>query len=101
MANYEYRLTTKDNPFDPFTQYDSWLNYDHLHAAEHCNVFTDQLLARFARVSDELSDSEYNDEINDAITRIIVLDPFDLYRRVRREIKEIETGSENEPKTTE
>lgn len=88
MAQYEYRLTTKDNPFDPFTQYESWLNYDHLHYLEHGGVFTDQLLARFARTSDELSDFEYNDEINDAITRIILVDPLDIYRRVRREIKE-------------
>jgi hypothetical protein len=88
MANYEYRLTTVDNPFDPFTQYDAWLNYDHLHVAEHGNVYTDQLLARFARTSDELSDSEYNDEINRAITRILVLDPLNIYRRKRREVPE-------------
>ena len=96
MASYEYRLTTKDNPFDPFTQYESWLNYDHFHVAEHGNVFTDQLLARFARTSDELSDSEYNEEINNAITRIIVLDPFDLYRRVRREVTETNDETEIE-----
>ena len=90
MANYEYCLTTKDNPFNPFTQYESWLNYDHFHYLEHGGVFTDQLLARFARTSDELSDFEYNEEINDAITRIILLDPFDIYRRVRREVKEDE-----------
>jgi len=88
MANYEYRLTTVDNPFDPFTQYESWLNYDHLHAVEHGNVFTDQLLARFARTSDELSDFEYNEEINNAITRIMVLDPLNIYRRKRREVPE-------------
>lgn len=87
---FEYRLTTKDNPFDPFTQFDSWLNYDHMHAEEHGNVFTDQLLARFARTSDELSEKEYNEEINDAITRIIVLDPLNIYRRVRRNVEENE-----------
>lgn len=92
---YEYRLTTKDNPFDPFTQFDSWLNYDHLHVAEHGNVFTDQLLARFARTSDELSDFEYNEEINEAITRIIVLDPFDLYRRVRRLVEDDEEENDS------
>ena len=94
MAHYEYRLTTKDNPFDPFTQYDSWLNFDRLHAVEHGNVYTDQLLARFARTSDELSDSEYNDEINDAITRIIVVDPLDIYRRVRRKVENDESEIE-------
>ena len=93
MIQYEYRLTTKDNPFNPFDQYDSWLNYDRLHVVEHGNVYTDQLLARFARTSDELSDAEYNDEIKRAIAHIISIDPFDLYRLVS---KEIETENENE-----
>lgn len=88
MSYNEYRLTTKDNPFDPFTQYDSWLNYDHMHVDEHAGVYTDQLLARFARTSDDLSDAEYEEEINEAITRIIVLDPFDLYRRVKRKVED-------------
>lgn len=96
MAHYEYCLTTKDNPFDPFTQYESWLNFDHMHVAEHANVFTDQLLARFARTSDELSDFEYNEEINNAITRIMVLDPFDLYRRVRRLVEDDTEDSDEE-----
>lgn len=79
---YEYRLTTVDNPFDPFDQYLEWLKYDHLVLKYN----TDGLLARFARTSDDLSEKEYNDEINDAITRIMVLDPSGLYRRVRREV---------------
>lgn len=79
---YEYRLTTVDNPFDPFDEYQEWLKYDH--TVLHYN--TDGLLARFARTSDDLSDKEYNDEINEAITRIMCLDPSGLYRRVRREV---------------
>ena len=76
---YEYRLTTVDNPFDPFEQFESWLNYDKRQGYD-----TLELQARFARTSDELSDYENRLEIKDAITRIIVLDPFNMYIRVRR-----------------
>lgn len=81
-TKYRYRLTTVDNPFDPFEQYESWLLYDKLH---HYN--TPETVAAFARTSDNgLTDSLNHEEINDAITRIIVLDPCNMYIRVRQPI---------------
>ena len=78
----EYRITTKDNPFDPFDQYYEWLMYDHVVLKYN----TDGLLARFAYTSDALTDKENNDQINEAIFRIMALDPSGLYRRVKREV---------------
>ncbi len=79
---YGYYLTTIDNPFDPCNQFDSWYLYDELHGYGTCG-----LLARFAKTSDALSDAENADEINDAITRIIALDPFNIYKRVKKPIE--------------
>ncbi len=74
---YRYYLTTVDNPFDPCNQFDSWYLYDELSGYGTCG-----LLARFAKTSDALTDEENAREINDAITRIIALDPFNIYKRV-------------------
>lgn len=67
-------LTTKDNPYDFFTQEDEWRKFDHLKGYN-----SEDYLARVAHVSDSLSDKEYNDEIKRAIREIITLDPFDIY----------------------
>lgn len=91
--HYIYRLTTIDNPFDPFEQYESWLNYD-----KRMNYDTPGLQSRYARTSDELSDAENEIEINDAITRVIVNDPLNMYIRVRKLVKS--TSQSDEETTT-
>jgi hypothetical protein len=84
---YEYRLTTKDNPFNPFDQFDSWLRYDMDNIDIHGGVSTCDILARFAHTSDDLSPKEYAEEINRAITKIMSIDPLDIYRRVRKKVE--------------
>ena len=46
-------LTTKDNPFDPFTDFDSWFMYDSEKGYNTCG-----LIDRIARTSNALSDAE-------------------------------------------
>lgn len=43
-------LTTDDNPFDPFTQWDQWYAYDESHHYGSC-----EYLARVAKTSPDLS----------------------------------------------
>lgn len=74
MAQLRYFLTTIDNPFDPVDQQDSWLLYDQLN-----NYRSNELLSSFARTSDELSDSDNQQEIRDACLRIMALDPNNIY----------------------
>ena len=80
---YSYFITTVDNPFDPCDEFDSWLLYDKMHGYDSL-----ELLARFARTSEELSDGENQFEINQAITRIIVLDPFNIYKRIKKPVND-------------
>ena len=75
----EIMLTTIDNPFNPFTQYDEWLAFD-----EQKGYYTNNYLARIANTSFELSESEENEEIDNAINEIVRLDPFLIYRKVKR-----------------
>ena len=62
----EVFLTTIDNPYNYFTQFKEWLDYDTL-----MGYGTPQYLARIAKLSDELSDEETQIELEHAIDSII------------------------------
>ena len=79
----EFRLTTVDNPFDPFTQFDQWFQFDVQKGYNSCAY-----LARISRTSEELTEKENNQQIEKAINDIIVLDPFNIYKKVSREVEE-------------
>lgn len=70
-------LTTIDNPFDPFTQWDHWKRYD-----EDKKYYTCNYLARIAKTSDDLSDEENNKEIESAINEIVSFNIIGLYKKV-------------------
>ena len=59
-------LTTSDNPYDPYVQFDQWFQFDELHDYHCC-----ALLARCAPVSNELSSRLYNELIEQTIDSII------------------------------
>lgn len=59
-------ITTVDNPFDYFKQFDEWLNYDRL-----MGYFTLEYLARIAKTSKDLSDEDERLELERAIDSII------------------------------
>ena len=61
----EYMLTTVDNPFNPFTQWDDWYAFD---AAK--GYHTPGLLARICQSSDELSDADQTLAVQLAIGEI-------------------------------
>ena len=69
-------LTTFDNPYDPFDQFDQWFMFDNDHGYCSC-----QYLARIARISDALSEKENDEEVERAIDEIIRLDPFNIYKK--------------------
>lgn len=80
MDDESAMLTTVDNPYNPFTQYDEWYNYD-----RYLKHFTPEYLARVAIVSDGLSPAEQQAVIDDAIAEIVALNFNGLYARVTRE----------------
>ena len=75
-----YALTTADNPYDPFDQFDDWSMYDHTHG--WC---CSELLARIAFTSSQLTDEENNHEIERAINEIIKYDFMNIYTKAKRE----------------
>ena len=62
------RITTEDNPFDPFTEWNEWYFYD-----LSKGYFTCERLDRLAKTSSELSDEINDEELNDAIDQLIEL----------------------------
>lgn len=81
----EKMLSTKDNPYNPFTQPDEWFSYDSFHAHHSC-----ELLGRIARCSYDLSDEMNTQIINDAVDSIVKNDPLHIYIAVEREVEEAE-----------
>lgn len=59
-------LTTIDNPFNPFTHYDEWFQFD-----ESKGYHTSQFLAKIAKTSSNMSDSDYEKEVERAIDEIV------------------------------
>lgn len=78
MTN-ECMLTTVDNPFDPFTQFDSWFLFDVEKGYNSCAY-----LDRIAKTSDQLSDKENEEEIERAIDEIIKYDFMNIYKKVKK-----------------
>lgn len=72
-------LSTNDNPFNPFKNFDAWLMYDTDNGYNSCAI-----LDRVARTSDSLSDGENELEIERAIDEIIKYDPLNIYKKVVR-----------------
>lgn len=73
----QHMLTTVDNPYDPNTQFDEWYAWD-----EAAGYHTLSLLARIARVSDELSEADMDAAIEAAIQEIVSVNASGVHRKV-------------------
>ena len=75
----EFMLTTVDNPYDPFDQFDSWLLFDKEKGYDSC-----EKIARMVNVTDDMTQKEVDEEANRAIEKIIQLDFLDIYKKAYR-----------------
>lgn len=74
-------LTTVDNPFDPYTDFAHWWVHDSTYGHKCCEI-----TARLARVSDLMSEVEYQAEVERAIDDFLLYDPTGLYKKVVVEV---------------
>lgn len=72
-----HMLTTVDNPWDPFTQFDEWLQFD-----ESSGYYTTQYLARLTLSSGDLSDADQSSAIETAIDVAVEENVNGIYRKV-------------------
>ena len=75
-------ITTIDNPFDPFEQFDEWRAFD-----ESMGYYTCAYLARIVVTSPELSAKDEALAIDQAIEEIMNLNLLGIYKEVRKEIE--------------
>jgi len=73
-------LTTTDNPYDPFDDYDEWSAYDN-----RMGYNTPGLLARITITSDELSEPDQYLAIDQAIDEIVSENVSGIYKKVSRD----------------
>ena len=72
-----HMLTTVDNPYDPFTEYEAWSLFD-----ARAGYNTPQYLARICITSHDLSEEQQNEAIESAISEIVELNINGMYRKV-------------------
>ena len=77
--NSEVMLTTFDNPYDPFSQFDDWFLFDVEKGYNSCAY-----LARIAKTSESLTDEENTTEVERAIDEILKYDFLDIYKKIKR-----------------
>lgn len=75
----DYRLTTFDNPYNPFEQFSLWYMFDCEQGYNTCSK-----IARIANIKDDMSDKEIEDEYNRAIEVLIDNDFLNIYKKVQR-----------------
>ena len=72
-------LSTIDNPFNPFEDFNSWFLFDVEKSYNSCSY-----LARIAKTSNEFTEEEEAEEIERAIDEIIQYDFMNLYIKVKQ-----------------
>ena len=70
-------ITTKDNPYSPFDNFDKWFLYDVGLGYNTCGK-----LARFAEISDALTEKENDEIIENAIDTVVLNDFLGIYKKI-------------------
>lgn len=70
-------ITTIDNPFDYFEQFENWYLFDMEKGYNTCSR-----LARLMSYDESMTQKEEDEQRELAIDRLVELDPFDIYRKI-------------------
>ena len=73
----EYMLTTIDNPFNPFTNFDDWYAFDTSKGYNTC-AYPD----RICNSSENFTEEEENQAINEAIDEIVKMNILGIYVKI-------------------
>lgn len=79
LDSSEFMLTTVDNPYNPFTQYEEWMEFD-----ATLGYHTPSFLGRVVVLSNELSEADAALAVQVAIEQIVQENVLGLYRKVSR-----------------
>ena len=79
MNESNVMITTFDNPYNPFTNFNDWFMFDVEKGYYTCNY-----LARIVNLSDDMTEKEQEAEIERAIDEIILYNPFNIYKKIKK-----------------
>lgn len=82
MQKESFMLSTVDNPFNPFTNFEEWLEFDKEKGYGTC-----EYLARIVPFSEDGSESEKLTAIQKGIDEIIEADDLGLYIKIKKDSK--------------
>ena len=68
-------LTTFDNPYSPYEEFEKWYQYD----------------VRIAETSSQFTDNENAYEIEKAIDKIVAADPINIYKKLKINVSDEDT----------
>lgn len=78
-------VTTLDNPYDYFTQFDEWYAFDTQKGYNTCAY-----VARIAKTSSEMSEKDYENAVNDAVDEILDFNLTGNYVKTVEKQKKVE-----------
>lgn len=83
-------LTTFDNPYDPFEQFEEWFLFDVEKGYNTCAY-----MGRLSKITDDMSQKEIDEECDRVMDKIIKYDFMNIYKKVCRDMsKETEETEE-------
>lgn len=80
----EIRITTLDNPFNPFTDFARWFMFDVSNGYNTCGK-----LERLTNITDDMTDKEIEEQRNYAINFLLDNDLFKMYKVVTKDDKSL------------
>ena len=80
--NTECMLTTFDNPYDCFEQFELWWLFDIEKGYNTCSY-----LGRLVHFTDDMTQKEMNEEVERAIDEVLKYNPLGIYKKVERQTR--------------
>lgn len=93
MATVQYILTSRENPWDYFTQFDEWFRFERDYGYNSCGI-----VAAIAKTSPKLSDEINTMITNQAIDEFLANDILNVYKKVSRSTQKSNETAMNEIK---
>lgn len=81
----EWMITTKDNPYDYFTQFKEWIAFDNEKGYNTCGILA-RIIVQLGDITDDMTQREEDDLVSKAID-IMFTDLYsDNYKRISRTV---------------
>lgn len=78
------RITSKDNPYNPFDNFRDWFLYD-----VEKGYYTCDKLGRLSNFRELMTEEQILEETERTIDRLIEIDPLNMYKKVEKFVENL------------